>query len=126
MRRPWLLLIFALVFFTVQAFAQIGVVVQLPPNADVNNLAAHANGTVVAVLPEANQFLLSVPVPPLLLASDDEWIELNQGTRLPSGPHHVYISGPTTPVPDWYKTQPAFGLINLPSASTYSTGAGVI
>jgi len=128
MRRSWLLLILGLVFFKVQGFAQIGMVVQLPEQADIDAVAAHANGAVVAVIPGAHQFLLSVPaVPHNLPDTEVRWMELNQGTRLPGASHRVYVNVPTTTAgADWYKTQPAFRLVNLQNALTYSTGAGVI
>jgi subtilisin family serine protease len=127
MSRRWLFLIAGLAFFNAQAFAQIGLVVHIPAAVDVNVVAAHAGGIVVGSLPGANQFLLSVPaVPHGLPDSEIRWMELNQGTRLPSGPHHAYINAPATAAADWYNTQPAFGLIHLQNALTYSTGAGVI
>src|SRR6266516_1765255 len=116
-----------LALLNVQAFAQIGLVLQLPPTANIDNVAAHAGGVVVDAIPEAGLFLLSVSsVPQNLSDSDRVWAEVNQGTTLPSAPPALYFSVPPTTPADWFKTQPAFGLINLSGATTCSTGSGVI
>src|SRR6266566_4167620 len=74
-----------LALLNVQAFAQIGLVLQLPPTANIDNVAAHAGGVVVDAIPEAGLFLLSVSaVPQNLSDSDRVWAEVNQGTTLPS------------------------------------------
>jgi subtilisin family serine protease len=126
-RRGWFFAVFILGLFNFQAFAQIGLVVQLPPNANVETIAEHANGAVVDVLVEANQILLSVPAVPKNLTSNEvRWMELNQGTTLPSSPHPAHFSVSHKRDADWYKTQPALLLINLAGALTYSTGRGVV
>jgi subtilisin family serine protease len=127
MRRWWLFCVASLSFLNLQAFAQIGLVVQLPPTANIDSVATHANGVIVGAIPEAHQFLLSVPATPHNLPDNEvHWMELNQGTSLPSGPHHQYVDVPATAGADWYNTQPPFARINLQNALTYSTGAGVI
>jgi subtilisin family serine protease len=127
MRRRWLLLLFVSAIFNVQGFAQIGLVVQLPPNANISNVAAHANGAVITALPEANQFLLSVPAVPNNLSDNEvRWMELNQGSRLPAAPHAAYLTVAASATSDWYKTQPSFTLIHLPAALTHATGRGVV
>ena len=127
MRRLLLLLTLILALFNVQAFAQIGLIVQLPPNANIQAVANHAGGFVVDVIPEASQFLLSVPAATNLLSdSDVHWKELNQGTTLQSGPRVGYLHAPAAAAADWYKTQPSFVLINLSSALNYSTGRSVV
>ena len=120
------LALFAL--FNVQAFAQnFGLVLQLPPTANIDAVASHAGGVVVDAIPEAGLFLLSVPAVPQNLADSERvWAEVNQGTTLPSAPPARYFSVPPTTPADWFKTQPAFGLINLSGATTCSTGSGVI
>src|SRR4030095_16187377 len=97
MRRWWLFLIASLSFFNLQAFAQIGLVVQLTPTANIDSVATQSNGAIVGAIPEAHQFLLSVPATPHNLPDNEiHWMELNQGTSLPSGPHHQYVDVPAT------------------------------
>ncbi|PYS54216.1 MAG: hypothetical protein DMG13_09100 [Acidobacteria bacterium] len=127
MRGRLLFLCLLLALFNVPAVAQIGLVVQLPPTANIAAVALHANGAVVDVIPEANQFLLSVPAAPSHLADTDvRWMELNQGATLPSAPHARYLQVAPNTAPGWYKTQPALALTNLGGALTYSTGRGVV
>jgi subtilisin family serine protease len=127
MSRASLFLLLFLAPFNVHAFAQIGLVVQLPPTANAADVATHAGGAIVDRIPEANQFLLSVPaVPNHLQDSEVRWTELNQGARLPSGPHAAYLNISQNTAADWYKTQPSFALINLSNALSYSTGGGVV
>src|SRR5947208_1695537 len=127
MRGRLLFLCLLLALFNVPAVAQIGLVVQLPPTANIAAVALHANGAVVDVIPEANQFLLSVPAAPSHLADTDvRWMELNQGATLPSAPHARYLQVAPNTAPGWYKTQPALALTNLGGALTYSTGHGVV
>src|SRR5213083_499009 len=116
----------ALFLLAVPAFAQIGCVIQLPPNANVNAIAAHAGGAVVGVIPEANQFLLSVPNCSANSDSDIRWAELNASTTLPSNSHARYIVAAPTVAASWYTTQPNFGLVHLSGALTYATGLGVV
>jgi subtilisin family serine protease len=126
-RRLGLLFVFLLRILEFQSFAQIGLVVQLPPTANIDNVAAHANGVVIDVLPDAGQFLLSVPAAPGNLPSNDvRWWELNQGTTLPSAPHAAYLTVSSTAATGWYSTQPAFALIHLQDALSHSTGQGVV
>jgi len=124
------LALFAL--FNVQAFAQIGLVVQLPPTANAANalkLASDLNGAVIDVIPEFNQFLLSVPVVPR--SSDNalnnvRWVEPLEAITLPPAPRIGYLSLPQGTASDWYKYQPAFAHIHLAGALTHSTGLGVV
>ena len=127
MGRRWIFLIAGLAFFNLHAFAQIGMVVQLPPNANIDAVAEHAGGAIVAVMPEAQQFLLSVPAVPNHLAdSDVRWMELNQAAVVPSSPHAKYLNSSNNAAADWYKNQPSFTLINVQQALRYATGSGVI
>src|SRR5262245_19025225 len=122
MRRWWLYVVAGLFCCSAPAFAQMGLVVQIPANANIENIAIHANGVVVDSLPEAGLYLLSVADPPKNFPDNDvRWMELNQGARLSSSPHHVYINAPASASPDWFKTQPAFTLINQQQALMYST-----
>src|SRR5262245_17994846 len=126
MGRRWTFLLAGFAFFNLQAFAQIGMVVQLPPTANIDAIAEHAGGAIVDVIPEANQFLLSVPAVPNHLPDNEiRWMELNRAALVPSAPHAKYLN-PSNRGPDWYKTQPSFKLINVQQALTYSTGSGVI
>jgi len=127
MVRRWMMLIAGLVIFSLNAFAQIGVVVQLPPTANIDAVAEHAGGAVVAVIPNANQFLLSVPAAPNHMPdSDIRWMELNRAATVPSTPRPKYLRASNRAAADWYKGQPSLTLINIQQALTYSTGSGVI
>jgi len=128
MGRRWVLIIAGLAFFNLNAFAQIGVVVELPPTANVDAIAQHAGGAVVAAIPEANQFLLSVPAAPnnMSSVSDVRWMELNRAATVPSAPRPKYLRQSNRAPADWYKGQPSFTLINVQQALTYSSGSGVI
>ena len=121
-----LFLSLVLALFNVQAFAQNGMVIQYPPNANVAAIAEHAGGAVVDCMPEANQCLLSVPATAHLSDSEVNWKEWNQGTALPSSPHSGFLHVASTEAADWYKTQPPLVLINLGNAMTFSTGRGVV
>jgi len=126
-RRKCLLWVFFLGFFNVCAFSQIGIVVQLSPQTDPNEVAARFNGVVVEALSDANQFLLSVPaIPTGPLSNDIRWIETNQPSTLPSNPRTGYLTVKQNAAADWYNAQPSFALIKLPNALTYSRGRGVV
>lgn len=126
-RRKCLLLALLLGFFNVHAFSQIGIVVQLSPQTDPNEVAARFNGVVLEALPESNQFLLSVPaIPTGPLSNDIRWMEPNQPSTLPSNPRTGYLTVTQNTAADWYKAQPAFALIKLSDALTYSRGRGVV
>jgi subtilisin family serine protease len=117
----------ALLLFGVPAFAQIGCVLQLPPNADVAAIAANAGGAVVDAMPDVNQILLSVPnCSPNSPPSGVTWQEPNASTTFPSNPHPAYLVASPNAAASWYSTQPSFGLINLNGGLTYSTGRGVV
>lgn len=127
MSGPWLCLVATLTLFNGQAFGQTGLVIQLPPNANINAIVDHAGGPVVDAIPEANQLLLSVPAAPKNLPDGDaRWMELNEGTTLLSSPHAAYLTVSPNAAADWYKTQPAFVHVNLQPALTYSRGWGVV
>jgi hypothetical protein len=127
MGRRWILLVALLAFFKLNAFAQIGLVVQLPDGANADTVAEHANGVVVTGIPGTNQFLLSVPAVPNHLSDNDvRWMELNSSAKVPSAPRPEYLRPSNKTPADWYTTQPAFTLINAQQALTYSTGSGVI
>jgi serine protease len=127
MRRNCLLLVFLLALFNADAFSQIGVVVQLSPQADPNEVAARFNGVVLEALSDANQFLFSVPAMPTgPLSNDIRWIEANQPSTLPSNPRTAYLTVKQNADADWYKAQPSFALIKLSDALTYSRGRGVV
>src|SRR5215471_4080577 len=126
-RRKCLLLALLLGFFNVHAFSQIGIVVQLSPQTDPNEVAARFNGVVLEALTDSNQFLLSVPaIPTGPFSNDIRWIEANQPSTLPSNPRTGYLTVTQNTAADWYKAQPAFALIKLSDALTYSRGRGVV
>jgi len=128
-RAPILLTLCLSVFFLLDgsAFAQRGLVVQLPPQANIDAIAAHAGGAVVDVIPGANQFLLSVPVIPDHLPDNDvRWMEANSATTLMSNPHTGFLQAAPNTAASWYKTQPALSLVRLGGALTYSTGMSIV
>lgn len=109
------------------AFAQVGLVVQLPPNANIDAIAAHAGGAVVDVIPSAHQFLLSVPaIPKNLPDTDIRWMEANRATTLMSSPHAGFLQAAPNSAASWYRTQPSLSLIHLSGALTYSTGMSIV
>ena len=126
MKHLKILLSGGLLLFSVPAFAQIGCVLQLPPNANVDAIAANAGGALMDVDAAANQLLLSVPNCSFNSNSDVRWGELNASTTLPSNSHARYIVAPPTAAASWYTTQPSFGLVHLSGALTYATGLGVV
>src|ERR1043165_904447 len=114
MKRLKILVGPALLLFSIPAFAQIGCVLQLPPNANVAAIVANAGGVVLDAVSDTNQLLLSVPnCSPQSPPSGVTWQEPNSSTTLPSNPHAKYLVSPQTAAPSWYDSQPAFGLINL-------------
>jgi subtilisin family serine protease len=127
MRDRVLFLTLFFLLFSARLAAQNGLIVQLPPNANIDAIAERMNGAIADVIPEANQFLLNVPAAPLSLQDNDvRWMELNSGTALPSAARPTYLQAAQIAAADWYKTQPSFELINLHQALTYSSGRSVV
>ena len=126
-RRRFLPLLVIVELFATQALAQVGLIVQLPPQANVQAIADHAGGAIVDVMPSASQFLLSVPALPHNLPDNDiRWMEANQRTVLLSNPRTGYLQAPQNAAASWYKTQPTLGLIKLAQAQTYATGNSIV
>jgi hypothetical protein len=126
MRRLGLFFVLLLGIFGRQSFGQYGLVVELPPGQNIDDVAADVQGIVVDALPGPNQFLLSVPAMPDQSSINVHWIERSYGTTLPAGPHNAYLTVSQTAATNWYAAQPAFTLIHLQTALTYSGGQGVI
>ena len=117
--------------FSVPAFAQISVVVNLPANANIDNFANGVHGAAQDRMADpdgdGNLLLLSMPGNgiPQIPANGGRSFELNSSTTLPSNPHSgCWIAAPTAAA-SWYQTQPNFRLINLSRALTNATGRGV-
>jgi subtilisin family serine protease len=123
-----LLLLFLVVgVFQIDALAQIGLVVQLPPTANIQNVADQANGAVIDAFPESNQFLLSVPaVPQNLSDTDVRWMEVNSATTLQANRRPLYLHSAVNSQPEWYATQPPLTLLNLGAALRYATGRSIV
>ena len=132
MTRPRLLLLLGLVLalFNLNAVAAgYPLIVQISPTTSITAVASYLGGTVVDSIPEFNEYLLQVPVVPIvqtlpLLGID--WMELNSGVTLPPLPHLMYLQVAPNAAADWYKAQPALVLINAGKALAYSTGRGVV
>ena len=132
MTRPRLLLLLGLVLALLNLNAVAAgypLIVQISPTTSITAVASYLGGTVVDSIPEFNEYLLQVPVVPIvqtlpLLGID--WMELNSGVTLPPLPHLMYLQVAPNAAADWYKAQPALVLINAGKALAYSTGRGVV
>ena len=130
MKRMKRLLGFVLLLFTVPAFADWDIVVSLPPNANVPDVAAAGNGVVREVFPFSDGLLVRLTVPASPNFSSNSNVRFSEqiaSTTLPSNPHaRCWVTAPLTADASWYKTQPGFRLINLNNALPYATGRGVV
>ena len=121
-----LLLIFTM---AAHAAAAVPVIVQLSGVSSIASVADSLGATVLDGIPDANIYLLNVPVsiPPFLASLlGIQWQEANTGVTLPNmGQLGVFqtISGTA---PDWYKDQPTWQILHSQDALVYSRGAGVV
>ena len=105
------------------------VIVQLSGVSSIASVADSLGATVLDGIPDANIYLLNVPIsiPPFLASLlGIQWQEANTGVTLPNmGQLGVFqtISGTA---PDWYKGQPTWQILHSQDALTYSRGAGVV
>jgi subtilisin family serine protease len=113
-----------------QAANPVTVVVKVLPGTNltlVNNLLG---GTVLDAIPDANTYLLKVPVlpvlSPILKLLGVEWIESNRVLSLPANPQLKLLDVPWNSGSGWYGAQPALQLIRTQAAQQYSTGRGII
>src|SRR5436190_375779 len=109
--------------------AGIPVIVQLAPTASLSSVLSVLGGTLVDTVPGANQYLINVPklplISPLLSLLGIQWLETNNGIGLfPIKQFGVLQAA--TGTADWYKNQPALGLIRSQQALAYSRGHGVV
>ena len=108
------------------------VIVQISPLANITNIAFALGGTVVDSIPGANTYLLQVPLVPTTLTNSllsllgIQWIEVNTGVSIPNITVLNQVTIPGTAVPDWYKNQPAWQIIESQGALQYSTGRGIV
>ena len=130
MKRMKRLLGFVLLLFTVPAFADWDIVVSLPPNANVPDVAAAGNGVVREVFPFSDGLLVRLTVPASPNFSSNSNVRFSEqiaSTTLPSNPHaRCWVTAPQTADASWYKTQPSFRLINLNNALPHATGRGLV
>jgi subtilisin family serine protease len=119
-----------LITSSTQAANPVTVVVKVLPGTNltlVNNLLG---GTVLDAIPEANTYLLKVPVlpvlSPVLKLLGVEWIESNRVLSLPANPQLKLLDVPWSNGSGWYGAQPALQLIRTQGAQQYSTGRGII
>jgi subtilisin family serine protease len=116
------------------AQAQVPVIVQLSPLANLTSLTGALGATVLDSIPDARIYLLNVPLlssllqplSPITSLLGIQWFEVNTSITLPNvgqfGVLHI-ISGVA---PDWYKNQPAWQIMHAQNALAYSRGRGVI
>jgi len=125
-----LLLVFILLFgLAAQAGAATPVILQIAPTASITKIVATLGGTLIDSIPGANTYLVNVPLLPtssLLSLLGVQWMEVNTGVALQPVPKPLVLTVPPNTVPDWYKKQPAMGLIRAQNALPYSTGRGVV
>src|SRR5262245_29631167 len=123
------LLLAALVLslFDARAFAQAGMIVQIPANANIDVVASHMGGNKKSQIAE-NQFFVDVPAVPNNVPPPNEvrWMEVNRRVKLLSNPHGAYVQASANGPVDWYKTQPAFNLIGSAAALALSTGESIV
>src|SRR5688572_30211928 len=123
----------ALLFFTsnsTQAANPVPVVIKLVPGANLTVITNLLGGTVIDAIPEANTYLLKLPVlpvlSPILKLLGVEWLELDRGVSLPSNGQLKLLDVPWSLGGGWYKAQPALQLIRTGPAHEYATGRGII
>src|SRR3989442_7093489 len=128
-RVLFLLFIFLLGLTLPAAAASYPLIVQTQPTVSIDTLAATLGGTVVDSIPQANTYLLVVPVLPLPSRASllgIQWMELNKNVRLPLFLQRNLLRLQGTAAADWYKLQPAMHLMNSGKAAPFSTGRGVV
>jgi subtilisin family serine protease len=104
-------------------------IVQIAPTASISTIIGMLGGTLVDSIPGTNTYLINVPVVPSALTDallGIQWQELNTGVSIPNFGILGMVTVPGTVVPDWYKYQPPWQLIESQSALAYSTGRGIV
>src|SRR5687768_17561903 len=113
-----------------QAASPVPVVVKVLPGANLSLITNLLGGTVIDSIPEANTFLLRLPVlpalSPILKLLGVEWLEVDRGVSLPMGGQLTLIDVPWQRSQGWYGDQPALQLIHTRAAQEYSTGRGLM
>src|SRR5688572_15111741 len=135
-RRGWwrvlAALVVALLLFTssTQAANPVPVVVKILPGANLSLITNLLGGSVIDSIPEANTFLLRLPVlpalTPFLKLLGVEWMELDRGVSLPVQGQLALLDVPWRSGKDWYGDQPAMQLIRMRAAHEYATGRGIM
>lgn len=130
-RRLSLVMAFILLFsVSSRAAGPTPVVVKLLPGANLTAITSLLGGTIVDTIPGTNTILLKLPalplVGPLLRILGVEWIEADRTISLPKIDVLKGLRVPYRYGSDWYKDQPALGLIRARAAQQYSTGRGII
>ncbi len=104
-------------------------IVQLLPGVNINSILGVLGAKLIDSIPDANQYLLSLPVvPSTALASSlgIQWMETNTGVGMPNVAQLGVFNVVSSVKPDWYKTQPQWLAVNSSKATQYSTGYGVV
>src|SRR5262245_30095032 len=99
------------------------VLVQTKPGVQIGNLANELGGNLIDS-GIGNTYLIEITRWPATLPDNVTAIEAVETSHLPAIRGGILKSD--TAESDWYKMQPAFRLINLPSALQRATGTGII
>src|SRR5688572_4881094 len=122
-------LLAAMLMWTANANA-VPVVIKLQPAARLSTITSLLGGTLLDSLPGVNTYLLQLPVlpvlTPVLRLLGVEWLELDRRVSLPYPSLLGLLETPNYPLPDWYRHQPSFKLINAAEALQHSTGRGLL
>lgn len=125
------LLVFALIIgLAAQAgAASTPLIIQIGPLANITSILSALGGTLLDSIPGANTYLISVPsLPsgPLAALLGILRMEVDEGVTQPGFAPVGLLNVPAGNLADWYKYQPAMGLIRSSDAQPYSTGRGVV
>jgi len=127
--RRLVLVLILILGFTSFAGAQVPVIVQINGLNSITSIVTSLGGTLLDAIPEANIYLIKVPlVPPNLVTSllGIQWLEVNTGANLPNLGQTGVFQVVSSTAPDWYKNQPTWQILYAQNALAYSRGNGVI
>jgi subtilisin family serine protease len=105
-----------------QAGAGYNVIVQIEPGANIHQVVAGLQGTLLETI-TTNTYLISIPAWPSSLPAGVIAIEPDGAVSLPAFQGGVIVAGQTA---DWYKSQPAMQKVNLSGALARATGRGIV
>ena len=120
------LTLLVLMVVSINASAATTVIVQIAKNADINSIAASLGGTILDSISGDSTYLLSIPSMPGTLPPGVLSMTVDTPLVLPRFRGAGLSVAANAGALPWYANQPAFQLINAPSARGKSTGRGVI